>query len=122
MRPDIPFSAYQDRVERDIYIVIEPIALKIEEGDIDDAREMLGRLTLWLLDKVEAGELESYKARNAYFILNVYLTDNFMTEIMGDDAHELIYEGTLLHEVGQDMGPDIGFMRGIAERLAKGEG
>lgn len=101
-------------------MVVEPIALKIENGEIADARRMLGRLTLWFLDQIEAGKLEPWKARNSYFLLNVYLTDNYPGDILGEDAHELIYEGTLLHEYGQDMGPDVGFMRRIAERLIKG--
>lgn len=119
MRPDIPFKEYKKETAHDIYMVVEPIALKIENGEIPDARRMLGRLTLWFLDQIEAGKLEPWKARNSYFLLNVYLTDNYPGDILGEDAHELIYEGTLLHEYGKDMGPDIGFMRRVAERLLK---
>jgi len=117
MRPDIPFSQYAEEVTRDVFIVVEPIALKIEAGEIDDARHMLGRLTLWFLGQIEAGKLEPWKARNSYFLLNVYLTDNYPGDILGEEAHELIYEGTLLHEYGKDFGPDIGYMRELANRL-----
>jgi hypothetical protein len=117
MKPDIPFPEYAKEASRDIYVVIEPIALKIEEDEIDDARDMLARLTLWFLDRIEKGELEPWKARNSYFLLNVYLTDNYPGHILGEEAHDLIYEGTLLHEYGQEMGPDIGYMRKLALRL-----
>ncbi|HCG99843.1 MAG: hypothetical protein A2074_01345 [Candidatus Aquicultor primus] len=118
MRPDIPFAEYEKQTPRDVFIVVEPIALKIEEGEIEDARAMLARLSGWFLDKIEAGELEPWKARNAYFLLSVYLTDNYPGDILGEEAHELIYEGTLLHEYGLDFGPDTGHMRELAGRLA----
>lgn len=121
MRPDIPFKEYEKETTRDVYIVVEPIALKIENGEIADACKMLGRLTLWFLDQIEAGKLEPWKARNSYFLLNVYLTDNYPGDILGEDAHELIYEGTLLHEYGENMGPDIAYMRKIARQLLKEE-
>jgi hypothetical protein len=117
MQPDIPFTEYEKQATRDVYIVIEPIALKIEQGDIEDARHMLARLTLWFLDQIEKGELEPWKARNAYFLLNVYLIDNYPGDILGEEAQELIYEGTLLHEYGQEMGPDVAYMRKLASDL-----
>ncbi|MBS3908676.1 MAG: hypothetical protein KGZ93_03480 [Actinobacteria bacterium] len=118
MRPDIPFAEYEKQTTRDVFIVIEPIALKIEEGAIEDARGMLARLSGWFLDKIEAGELEPWKARNAYFLLSVYLTHNYSGDILGGEAHELIHEGTLLHEYGLDFGPDTKYMRELAGRLA----
>ncbi|MCL6471512.1 MAG: hypothetical protein K6T91_01700 [Firmicutes bacterium] len=121
MRPVIPFKEYEKLTTRDVFIVVEPIALKIEEGEIEDARHMLGRLTLWFLDQIEAGKLEPWKARDAYFILHTYLTDNYIGDIMGEDAHELIYEGTLLHEYLEEYGPNIGYMRDIAKRLLEEE-
>lgn len=121
MRPDIPFKEYEKEATRDVYIVVEPIALKIEEGEIDEARSMLSRLTLWFLDQIEAGRLEPWKARNAYFLLNVYLIDNYPGDILGDEAHELIYEGTLLHEYGKDFGADIEYMRELAKNIAGAE-
>ncbi|MBE0447256.1 MAG: hypothetical protein IBX64_04015 [Actinobacteria bacterium] len=119
MRPDIPFKEYAKETTRDVYFVVEPIASKIEAGEIDDARNMLARLTLWFLDQIEAGKLEPWKARNAYFLLNIYLIDNYPGDILGEEAHELIYEGTLLHEYGKDFGPDIGYMRELAERISE---
>lgn len=117
MRPDIPFKEYESQTTRDVYVVVEPIALKIEAGEIEDARIMLARLTLWFLNQIEEGELEPWKARNTYFILNTYLFDNYPGDILGEEAHELIYEGTLLHEYGQEFGPDIKFMRRIAAQI-----
>lgn len=117
MKPDIPFSEYEKEATRETYLVIEPIALKIEEDEIDDAREMLARLTLWFLDKIEKNELEPWKVRNSYFLLSVYLADNYPGDILGEEAHDLIYEGTLLHEYGQEMGPDIEYMRKLAHAL-----
>jgi hypothetical protein len=119
VKPEIPFAEYAKEATRETYIIIEPIAVKIEEDEIDDAREMLGRLTLWLLAKIENKELEPWKARNAYFLLNVYLIDNYPGDIIGEEAHELIYEGTLLHEYRQDLGPDVGYMRDLANRLSR---
>jgi len=78
---------------------------------------MLARLTTWFLDKIAAGELEPWKARNAYFLLHVYLTDNYPGDILGEEAHELIYEGTLLHEHGEDFGADVVYMRELAGRI-----
>ncbi|MDI6816426.1 MAG: hypothetical protein QME41_04455 [Actinomycetota bacterium] len=118
MQPDIPFAEYEKQTPGDVFIVVEPIALKIEEGAIEEARVMLARLSGWFLEKIEAGELEPWKARNAYFLLNTYLTDNYPGDILGEEAHELIYEGTLLHEYGLDFGPDIRYMRELAGRLA----
>lgn len=118
MRPDIPFAEYERQTTRDVFIVVEPIALKIEEGEIEGARGMLARLSCWFLDKIEAGELEPWKARNAYFLLNTYLVDNYSGDILGEEAHGLIYEGTLLHDYGMDFGPDIKYMRELAGRLA----
>jgi len=118
MQPDIPFKEYEKQTTRDVYIVVEPIALKIEAGEIDDARTMLARLTLWFLDQIEAGKLEPWKARNAYFLLHIYLTDNYPGEILGEEAHELIYEGIFLHEYGKDFGPDIDYMRKLADRIS----
>jgi len=120
MRPDIPFREYEHLATRDVYVVVEPIALKIEEGEIEDARVMLARLTLWFLDQIEKGELEPWKARNSYFILNTYLIDNYPGDILGEEAHELIYEGTLLHEYGKEFGPDIEFMWRIAAQILSG--
>lgn len=117
VKPEVPYSEYAKEASRETYIVVEPIALKVEENKIDDACNMLARLTIWFLDKIEKGELEAWKARNAYFLLNVYLIDNYLGNILGDEAHELIYEGTLLHEFGQEMGPDVGYMRELALRL-----
>jgi hypothetical protein len=117
LKPDIPFSEYEKEATRETYVVIEPIALTIEEDRIEDAREMLARLTLWFLDRIERNELEPWKARNAYFLLSVYLEDNYPGDILGAEAHELIYEGTLLHEYGKEMGPDIEYMRKLAHGL-----
>jgi hypothetical protein len=117
VKPEIPFTEYAREATRETFILVEPIAAKIEEDKIDDAKEMLARLTLWLLARVEEEDLEPWKARNAFFLLNVYLIDNYPGEIIGEEAHELIYEGTLLHEYGQEMGPDIELMRNLANRL-----
>lgn len=118
MKPDIPFEEYAKETTRDVYIVVEPIALKIEAGEVDDARNMLARLTFWFLDQIEEGKLEPWKARNAYFLLYVYLTDNYPGDILGEEAHELIYEGTLLHEYGKEFGPNIEYMRELAHRIS----
>ncbi len=117
MQPNVPFKEYEKEAARDIYIVVEPIALKIEENQIEDARHMLGRLTLWFLDQIETGKLEAWKARNAYLLLFIYLTDNYIGDVLGEDAQELIYEGTLLHEYGTEFGPDIDLMQKIANQL-----
>lgn len=117
MRPVVPFKEYEKEATRDVYIVVEPIALKIEEDQIEDARHMLGRLTLWFLDQIKIGKLEARKARSAYLLLFIYLTDNYIGDVLGEDAQELIYEGTLLHEYGTELGPDIDLMRKIANQL-----
>lgn len=117
MKPDIPFSEYGQEAARDVFIVVEPVALKIEAGELADARSMLARLTTWFLDKIAAGELEPEKARDAFFLLHVYLTDNYAGEILGEEAHALIYEGTMLHELGEDYGADVAYMRELARRI-----
>ncbi len=122
MRPTIPFKEYEKGTTRDVYLVVEPIALKIEADQIGDARRMLGRLTLWFLDQIESGKLEPWKARSSYFLLYIYLTDNYLGDVLGEDAQELIYEGTLLHEYGTELGPDIDLMRKIAAQLKGKEG
>jgi len=117
VRPDIPLKEYEKLTTRDVYFVVEPIAQKIEAGKIDDAINMLARLTLWFLDQIESGKLEPQKARDSYFLLHIYLTDNYPGDILGEEAHDLIYEGTFLHEYGKDFGPDIAFMRELANKL-----
>lgn len=83
-----------------------PVAGLFERGLIRQGEAGLATLALWLLDRVQAGDMKPETADQVFTALDVYLTDLRRPLDLSPEAQELLLEGESLHAFDLPHGPD----------------
>lgn len=89
----------------------------IKDNDLKKIKKLLGAFTLEILNKIKNNKITSKVADKAYLLLDLFFTDN-MPELRDDSTiSQLLFEGNILHDLGQSYGADLKLMEALANKL-----
>lgn len=101
----------------EVMALVGPVVQLLDRGLTGCGEAALASLTLWALDELDAGALKPEMADDAFTLLDVYLTDHAPSITLSDEAQELLFEGEHLHHYREDWGPDLVYIRGLADKI-----
>jgi hypothetical protein len=94
-------------------LVDQAVALH-RRGLVRDLEVVLAFITLWLLDRVEAGRMQGAEANRIFTLLDARLTTPGGETRLSEEAQELLFESEFLHHLGEPDGPDPQRLRQLA--------
>jgi len=99
---------------------IAPIITLIEAGqDPPKIRTEIGQLALNLCEGIKAGAISSAIADQVFTLLDLYLDEQYSELELGASVEDLLFEGMLLHDLGQDYGADLDTLENLARQVLK---
>jgi hypothetical protein len=98
-------------------LIVSPVIEAIEQNHIMEAEQMLSKLSLDVCEKIEKGILSPKEADDYFSLIDLYVTDNFPTLELSKSSKEILLEGMLLHDYGEDYGADLVKLRTLARKL-----
>ena len=91
----------------------------IKKNEFKKAEICFAKLTLRLIEELEAGEIKPDQADGIFTLLDIYISDNFEEPPFTDLLSDLLMEGMILHHYGDNSnyGPDLNVMKAMARKL-----
>ena len=91
----------------------------IEDHDLKKINNALADLTFSILQLIQAKKIKPEIADRIYMLLSIFFEDNLPELDENQDAHDLLFEGNILHDLGKDYGADLKLMEDLANKLKK---
>jgi hypothetical protein len=98
-------------------LIVSPVIEAIEQNRIMEAEQMLSKLSLDVCDQVEKGILSPKEADDYFSLIDLYITDNFPSLELTENSKEMLLEGMLFHDYGEEYGADLSKLRILARKL-----
>ncbi len=105
------------KYSKQILAAVEPVAELISQNMIVMAEEEIARLALRICEEIEKGSLSPQEGDNHFTLIDLYIHDNYPKLQMRNEIQELLFEGMILHDYGEEYGADLSLMRKLAGKI-----
>lgn len=101
---------------------VKPIFERFVRGETREAEAGLGQMTLDLLDELRAGKLWPKTVDDHFTLLDLALDEALPDLRVPEAVNDLVFEGMILHDLGQPYGADLELMGRLAQQLVRRNG
>jgi hypothetical protein len=102
---------------KNIIKTLKPITELIRNKFLLLAEKEIALLVLNILDKIENNKISPKDGDDYFTLLYLYVSDNFPKLKFSEDITNLIFEGMILHDLGQSYGANIDLMKTLAKKI-----
>ncbi|MGV8080666.1 MAG: hypothetical protein AB2L22_11515 [Syntrophales bacterium] len=100
--------------------MIKPIIDSLNENNLPEIERRIASLSLFICDGIESGFLSPKIGDDCFSLLDLYIDDNYPTLKIRKEIQDIIYEGMILHDYGNDYGSNLHLMKLLAQRVLGG--
>ena len=97
-----------------------PLLVSLEEEGILRFQHEFALSALKVVDEMVQGQFPPSAADAFFTLIDLYLDEHGWKDKIPTDLEDVLFDGHLMHDYGNEFGPDLGEVRERLLRLAKG--
>lgn len=103
--------------KEDVKEQVRPVINLVINGNIPGAEKAIARDILRMMDDIEKGHTSPQKVDDYCLLLDIYFTDYLKEINISEGLGCLLTEGMSFHDYNTEYGPDIKYIRELAEKI-----